>query len=125
MAQFELNFKSKLTQTFPEAREKDSIFKRRELTQKTEEMKAGKILLGILSGAAAGAMAGILFAPKKGRDTRRSIANKSNEYLDETRHKFSDLADDMSHRYDKVKTKVKGKSRKVGSKMDGEDKIVY
>ncbi len=29
-------------------------------------MKTGKILAGILSGAAIGAVAGILFAPKKG-----------------------------------------------------------
>ena len=33
----------------------------------------GKILIGLLSGAAAGVVAGLLFAPKKGKDTRKAI----------------------------------------------------
>ncbi|MFD2519091.1 YtxH domain-containing protein [Salinimicrobium flavum] len=88
-------------------------------------MKAGKILLGILSGAAAGAAVGILFAPKKGTDTRRRIADKSNEYMYDTKSKFNDLADNLSHRYDSVKTKVRGKSKKMQARMDGDDKIIY
>ena len=88
-------------------------------------MKAGKILLGVLSGAALGAAAGILFAPKKGRDTRKNIANRSNEYMYETKSKFNDLADNISHRYDSVKSKVRGKSKKMEAKMDGDDKIIY
>lgn len=88
-------------------------------------MKAGKVLLGIISGAAAGAVAGILFAPKKGTDTRRRIADRSNEYMYETKSKFNDLSDNLSHRYDTVKSKVRGKSRRLEAKMDGDDKIVY
>lgn len=88
-------------------------------------MKAGKIVLGVLSGAAAGAVAGMLFAPKKGTDTRKRIADKSNEYMYETKSKFNDLADNLSHRYDTVKSKVRGKSRRMEAQMDGDDKIIY
>lgn len=88
-------------------------------------MKAGKILLGIISGAAAGAVAGILFAPKKGKDTRKNIADRSNEYMYETKSKLNDLSDNLSHRYDSVKSKVRGKSKNLEAKMDGDDKIIY
>lgn len=88
-------------------------------------MKAGKILLGILSGAAAGAAVGMLFAPKKGTETRKRIADRSNEYMYETKSKFNDLADNLSHKYDTVKSKVRSKSKNMEAKMDGDDKIIY
>lgn len=88
-------------------------------------MKAGKILLGILSGAAAGAAVGMLFAPKKGTETRKRIADRSNEYMYETKSKFNDLADNLSHKYDTVKSKMRNKSKKVEASLDGDDKIIY
>ncbi|MGB7784972.1 MAG: YtxH domain-containing protein [Salinimicrobium sp.] len=88
-------------------------------------MKAGKVIAGILSGAAIGAVAGMLFAPKKGKDTRKQIADRSNEYMYDTKSKFNDLADNLSHQYDSVKSKMRGKSHKVSAKMDGDDKIIY
>ncbi len=39
-------------------------------------MSSGKVFLGILAGAAAGALAGILFAPEKGSKTRKKIVKK-------------------------------------------------
>lgn len=88
-------------------------------------MKAGKILVGILSGAAVGAAFGMLFAPKKGKDTRKQIADRSNEYMYDTKSKFNDLSDNLSQKYDSVKSKMKGRSQKVAAKMDGDDKIIY
>ncbi|NJW52804.1 YtxH domain-containing protein [Salinimicrobium oceani] len=88
-------------------------------------MKAGKFIAGIISGAAIGAIAGILFAPKKGTETRKNITDKSNEYMYGAKNKYNDLADNLSHRYDSVKSKIRGKSRQVENSMDGDDKIIY
>ena len=92
---------------------------------KERKMKAGKILLGVLSGAAAGAAVGMLFAPKKGSDTRRKIADRSNEYVNGTKTKFSGMVDDVSHKFDSVKSKAIGKTKKAKAKIDEDEKIVY
>ncbi|MBL7971614.1 MAG: YtxH domain-containing protein, partial [Prolixibacteraceae bacterium] len=51
-------------------------------------MSSGKVLLGVLAGAAAGALIGILFAPDKGSETRRKIAEKGEDYVDGMKEKF-------------------------------------
>lgn len=43
---------------------------------------SGKVLLGVLAGAAAGVITGILIAPTSGKDTRENISSKTDELLD-------------------------------------------
>src|SRR5687768_12159307 len=42
----------------------------------------GKILWAVLAGAAVGAVAGILFAPAKGEDTRKRIGDQAKKLTD-------------------------------------------
>ncbi|MCF8231140.1 MAG: YtxH domain-containing protein [Bacteroidales bacterium] len=58
-----------------------------------------KVLLGVLAGAAAGVVTGVLIAPASGKETRDTIADKSEELLEGVR----DLIN-------KEKEKVGGKS---------------
>lgn len=71
-------------------------------------MSTGKVLLGVLSGLAAGAMLGILFAPDKGSKTRKKIYKKGEDYADGLKEKFNDFVDDMSDKFDEVKDEVRG-----------------
>lgn len=59
-------------------------------------MSSSKIITGILIGAAAGAVLGILFAPEKGSDTRKKIGKKSADLTDSLKSKFNDLVDSIS-----------------------------
>ncbi|UQD56674.1 YtxH domain-containing protein [Flavobacterium sp. K5-23] len=54
-------------------------------------MSSSKIVLGVLSGLAVGAIAGILFAPNKGLKTRKKIMSKSNDLVDEMKEKFESM----------------------------------
>ena len=54
-------------------------------------MKTGKFLLGIVTGLAAGALIGILFAPEKGSESRNKIVQKGEDYLEAVKEKFNSL----------------------------------
>jgi gas vesicle protein len=72
-----------------------------------KKSNAGKVILGVTIGALAGAVAGILFAPQSGKDTRKLISKKSKEYVekgkkmvekgtDAAKNKVKEAADDIS-----------------------------
>jgi gas vesicle protein len=79
-------------------------------------MKAdSRAVLGFLAGAAIGAIAGILFAPEKGSETRRKISKKTSELGDSLKHTFSDFVDSVKESYTTAKQETealadKGKS---------------
>lgn len=81
-------------------------------------MSSGKILLGILAGAAAGAMMGILFAPEKGATTRKKILSKGEDYADDLKEKFSEFVDAVTDKYESTVHKVKEVVEKEPAKTE-------
>lgn len=55
-------------------------------------MKKTNLALGILGGAALGAILGVLFAPAKGSETREKIAQKGGELSDLAKGQIDELA---------------------------------
>ncbi len=70
-------------------------------------MNAGKFLTGLLSGAAIGAAIGLLFAPKKGADTRKKITETSDSYLKDAKSKFNNFADNVNEKAEALKARGK------------------
>lgn len=66
-------------------------------------MSKGSTLVGLLAGLATGAALGILFAPEKGSDTRKKIANKSKDSLEDLKNKYNSAIDQLSSKLDRAK----------------------
>lgn len=66
-------------------------------------MNAGKLLAGVMLGAAAGAVLGVLFAPDKGTETRRKLSEKGNDLKSKFKSKMNELVDDMASQYEEGK----------------------
>ncbi len=59
-----------------------------------------KVLLGVLAGAAAGAILGVLFAPEAGTETRRRLSEGGRDVANNLKSRFSDLVDNIAEKYE-------------------------
>ncbi|MDD4993907.1 MAG: YtxH domain-containing protein [Paludibacter sp.] len=69
-------------------------------------MSKTKVVLGVVAGAATGALLGVLFAPARGAVTRRSILRKGERQVDDLKHSFNEFIDSITDKFDKVKEEV-------------------
>ena len=65
-------------------------------------MSTGKVLVGVVAGAAVGAILGILFAPDKGSNTRKKIVNKGEGYANDVKDKFNEALDAINNKYKSI-----------------------
>ena len=68
-------------------------------------MNTGKVVLGTLAGIAIGAVGGILFAPKKGSETRKQMKDKADDYSDVLAEKLESTKKDAENLVEKGKSK--------------------
>lgn len=65
----------------------------RQMKQKDTTSKrssgGGKLAVGLIAGAAAGAIAGILMAPEKGKVTRKKVADSASKFGDQMNKSYS------------------------------------
>jgi len=89
-------------------------------------MSTSKVLLGVVVGLAAGAMAGILMAPDSGPNTRRMLSSRGQGMVDDLKTKFNDFLDgfmshvesakdDANEIADRAKSKISDTVKKVGN----------
>jgi len=69
-------------------------------------MNSKKILVGVVAGVAAGALIGILFAPKKGSETRKKIHTLGGEFGNLAKEKFNELLDGIIEKFEGTKDEV-------------------
>lgn len=67
----------------------------------------GKLIAALLTGAAIGGALGILFAPDKGSDTRKKIADKSNDLTGAVKEKFGALVNKFKKEVETINEQAK------------------
>ncbi len=65
-------------------------------------MKSKNVILGVLAGAATGALLGILFAPEKGSKTRKKILDKKDDYVGALKDQFNEFIETIGSKYEKT-----------------------
>ncbi len=60
----------------------------------------GDLLKGLFIGGLVGAVLGILFAPKSGKETREDIARKTEDVLEKAREEYEKAVDKSKHAYE-------------------------
>lgn len=87
--------------------------------------KGKKFGLGVLVGAVAGVAAGILAAPKSGKETRKDLKNKAGEVkvtaerkLKDAHKELSKLSDDAQNAAGELKGKAKDELVDLGKRAD-------
>lgn len=76
-------------------------------------MKSKNVLISILAGAAAGAIAGILFAPAEGKKTRKNIVAKGEDYYGSMMDRINKLFDSMTCKLRKLKKEADNTAEEV------------
>ena len=69
-------------------------------------MKAGNMLLGVLAGAAIGAVLGILYAPDKGSATRNKITKKGKRLAGDLQNQYDEFVSTLKDKFETVKDEV-------------------
>jgi gas vesicle protein len=85
-------------------------------------MNTSKIVIGVLAGAALGAVAGVLFAPDKGSVTRKRISDKGLDLTDDFKVKMNDILDNLIGKYEKVKSELSDFADNGKSKLEDIEK---
>jgi len=63
-------------------------------------MNTGKILLGVLAGVTAGALLGVLFAPDRGSETRKKVAQKGKDLVDDLEETLKAFLADVTDKFE-------------------------
>lgn len=79
-------------------------------------MSSSKVLLGFVAGAAVGALAGILFAPDTGTNTRKKISTKAGDWTDSAKESIHGVIDSIKNAYSSAKDEAEEYGDKVKSK---------
>jgi gas vesicle protein len=81
-------------------------------------------ITGLFVGGLVGAVAGLLFAPMSGKDTREEISDKAKrvskrlkkEY-DTTLEKSRDACEDLMTRFEKLEARAEKKAKEIGKSL--------
>ncbi|RPI79535.1 MAG: YtxH domain-containing protein [Desulfobacteraceae bacterium] len=84
--------------------------------------RTGDFLKGLIIGSVAGAVIGILFAPKSGKETREQIAKKTGEWMNKAKEEYELTLEKGKKAYETALHRVKHSEAAAGHKTSASEK---
>lgn len=91
----------------------------RQFEKKKESKQTEKLVLVAISSALAGALLGVLFAPDKGKNTRKKLSKGTNGYFKDIKKNSEDLGQKLKEGTDSILSKTDKAFKNI--KQDVED----
>jgi gas vesicle protein len=79
-------------------------------------MKSARLILSALAGVAIGVQIGLLIAPEKGKDTRKRLTKKGEEYLSDLNGQVNHLIKVVNEKIDKINKNIASVAEETKSK---------
>lgn len=64
------------------------------------------LIVGVLAGFAAGAAIGMLFAPHKGKVTRKRLMRRGEDIVEKTGDTIHDITDNVNKKFETIKREI-------------------
>lgn len=84
--------------------------------------KQGTSMGAFLFGAALGAVAGVLFAPRSGEETRRELEEGADKVRQDAEEKLTELRQEVEQAYDRAREEMKARLQGARSELEGRGK---
>ncbi len=81
-------------------------------------MKSAKVIFGALAGVAVGIQIGLLIAPEKGKDTRKKLTQKGEEYLKDINGQLDHLIKGFSEKFEKLNKDIAAVAEETKTKSN-------
>lgn len=92
----------------------------RQINERVDKMSKNKSLafpLGLLAGVVGGVIAGILFAPKPGEETRKELAEAANEFYEKHSPEINAAKRQAIQSVDLVKCKIERQFKNISDRI--------
>jgi gas vesicle protein len=97
----------------------------RQFKKKDDRMQYDKLVLVAVSSALAGALLGVLFAPDKGKNTRKKLAKNADKYLKEIKKNTEELSRQLKESTDSILMKTNNAVRNLKQDVKDYSELTY